>query len=202
MMFSIVRVITAFVTFFIGLIFVMIFTVNHQTDDISDLQVLEIQSVLPTFANPPEQTDSEKSKVTFDYDPTKFYPRGYYSIIGKTPKDLREFEGFELAAFEWDDAKSSDKASGQIRILARSNGVENIYYTITGTVTNKQLNFIAAPMFEGDCEYRFDGHFLKGGRLSKANKNQAVVTGKLIKLKNGVKIIESEMKFRVEYLGC
>lgn len=202
MTFSIVRVITAFVTFFIGVIFVMVFTANRQADDISDLQVLEIQSVLHNFANPPEQNDSEKSKVTFDYDPTKFQPRGYYSVIGKLPKDLREFEGFELAAFESDNVKLGDKASGQISILVRSNGMENIYYTMSGSVTNKQLNFIAAPMFEEDYEYRFDGYFLKGGRLSKASKNQVVVTGKLIKLKNGVKITESEVKFRVEYLGC
>ena len=202
MLFSIIRVITAFVAFFIGVIFVMIFTSNRQADDVSDLQVLEIQSVLPNFANPPEQADSIKPEFTFDYDPTEFKPRGFYSAIGKLPKDLREFEGFELAAFESDKVKSGDKALGRIMIETRSNGMVNNYYTMSGSVTKKQLNFIAAPMFEEDYEFRFDGHFLKSGRLSKASKNQAVVIGKLIKLKNGVKIAESEVKFRVEYLGC
>ena len=202
MMFSIVRVIIAVVAFTIGVIFVMVSTVNRQVDDHSNLQIPEIESTQADFLDPIEQSDVEQPDVTFDYDPTKFQPRGYYSVIGKLPKDLREFRGFALAAFEWDRAKSGDKVSGQIAIVVQSYGIENIYYTMSGSVTKKQLNFVAAPMFEEDFEYKFDGQFLRSGRLAKASKNQAVVEGKLTKLKNGVKISESQVKFRIEYLGC
>ena len=204
MIFSIVRVVTALVTFFISVGAVLIFTVNHQDNNISDVQVTQIQSVPVDFSASLGQSDSLQPmpEFIFNYNLTKFYPRGYYSILGKKPKDFREFEGFELAAYEWDRMTSSDKPSGHITVSTYSNGVENIYYTETGLVTNKQITFIASPMFEEDFEYRFDGHFLKGGRVYKAGKNQAVVEGKLTKLKNGVKVAENDVKFRVEYLGC
>ncbi len=185
MMLTIFRGLAAFVTFFIGISFVLIFTAFYQIDDISNMPVPEIHSLPPILSVLPESADlaQSPSEIIFDYDPTKFYPRGTYFLLGKKPKDFREFDGFELAAYEWDRMTSSDKPSGHIMFWTNSNGVENIYYTETGSVTDKQVTFIAAPMFEEDFEYRFNGHFLKGGRIYKASKNQAVLKGKLIKLK-------------------
>jgi hypothetical protein len=48
----------------------------------------------------------------------------------------------------------------------------------------------------------FDGHFLRGGMVSNAGRNEAVLKGTLVKLKGGVKVAEDKVKFRVEYLGC
>jgi hypothetical protein len=53
-----------------------------------------------------------------------------------------------------------------------------------------------------DFDYGFDGKFLKTGVLSDAGRNEPVLKGKLIKSKQGVKIAECEVRFRIEYLGC
>jgi hypothetical protein len=203
-MFSIIRLIVALLTFSIGISFVLIFNAFRQTDDVTNFQVPEVPSATFHLPSPPEFINSVEStpKFIFDYDPTKFHPRGDYYILGKKPKEFSEFEVFELAAYEWIGMTSIDKASGNAIIVTNSNGTENIYYTVTGSVTKERLTFIATPEFEKDFEYRFDGQFLKGGQISKASKSQAVVKGKLTKLKNGVKIAESKVKFRVEYLGC
>lgn len=170
-MFSIFRLTAACITFLIGVSFVNFSGFNRQVGEISDLETSEIQPII--LADFP--VDSEQTKVVFDYDRTKFHPRGSYLVLGRKPGDFREFEGFELAAFEYDNAKSSDKAFGEIDIIVRSNGVENTYYEMSGSVTNKQLIFIATPIFGEDFEYQFHGHFLRGGRISKASKNQAVI---------------------------
>lgn len=200
MMLLIVRAIVAFVTFSIGVSFVLIFTANRQADLTSNVQLLrEVQSVPLNLLDLPEPTNSAQniSEFVLDYDPKEFHPRGDYFILGKKPKDFREFKTFELAVDQM-----SGSATGSAILETYSDGMHNSDYTVAGSLTKKQLNFIATPGFEEDFEYRFNGYFLKGGRVSDAGKNQAVVRGKLIKLKNGVKIAECKIRFRVEYLGC
>ncbi len=75
-------------------------------------------------------------------------------------------------------------------------------YAISGLLTKERLTFVATPVSEEDFEYSFDGYFLRAGVLWNAGKNRAVLRGKLSKSRRGVKTAESEIRFRVEYLGC
>jgi hypothetical protein len=195
----IARVFFAIVTFSIGAGIVTIFTANRQTEPVYNVQVPKIPLVAPSPANSPELGNVAQRVDEFflDYNPKEFSPRGDYFILGKKPKNFREFDVFELAVDEIDG-----KAYGNALFVTDSNGMHNHHYTVSGRVTKKQLTFIATPVLEEDFEYRFNGHFLKDKWVYTAKKNQAVVKGKLIKLKNGIKIAESEVKFRIEYLGC
>jgi hypothetical protein len=199
MKYSIIKVIFALATFSIGVGFVAIFTANREIEPIYCTQVGKASFVPLNLPSPPETTNIAQRADEFflDYNPKEFMPRGDYFILGKKPKDFREFDVFELAVDEIDG-----KASGSALFVTDSNGMQNSYYTVSGRVTKKQLTFIAMPKSEEDFEYRFNGHFLKDKWVYTAKKNQAVVKGKLIKLKNGIKIAESPVKFRIEYLGC
>lgn len=195
----IARVFFAIVTFSIGAGIVTIFTANRQTEPVYNVQVQKIPLVATSPANSPELGNVAQRVDEFflDYNPKEFSPRGDYFILGKKPKNFREFDVFELAVDEIDG-----KAYGNALFVTDSNGMHNHHYTVSGRVTKKQLTFIATPVLEEDFEYRFNGHFLKDKWVYTAKKNQAVVKGKLIKLKNGIKIAESEVRFRIEYLGC
>lgn len=130
-----------------------------------------------------------------DYDPKEFNPRGDYYILGRKPKEFREFDSVELAV-------DHSRAAGVAVIQTYSNQMYNGHYIVSGSVTKERLTFHAVPFAEEDFEYRFDGNFLRRGVLSDASRNLAVLEGKLSKSKKGVTIAECEVKFRVEYLGC
>jgi len=133
--------------------------------------------------------------LIFDYNPKEFNPRGDYFIVGRRPKGFREFDCLELAV-------DHEKASGVIFIQSYENQTYSAHYAVSGLVTNKRLTFVVTPVSEDALEYRFDGYFLRGGVLSDAGKNRAVLKGRLSKSKGGVRIAEDEVKFRIEYLGC
>jgi hypothetical protein len=144
-------------------------------------------------------------EFVLDYDPEEFDPRGTYFLLGKKPKDLREFDCFEMVVEGRDG-----KASGDATLYTKYFGKNEDYhittgsgdYVLSGSVTKKRLAFVASSISEEDFEFRFDGHFLRGGGVSEAGRNEAVLKGRLTKLKDGVKVAEREVKFRVEYLGC
>ena len=144
-------------------------------------------------------------EFVLDYDPGEFNPRGTYHILGRQPQDLREFESFEVVV-----EASEGKAVGKVTLYTRYFGQNEDYpvikgngdYTVTGSLTERRLAFVATPESEEDFEFRFDGHFLRGGQVSDARMNTAVIKGRLTKLKDGVKVAEREVKLRVEYLGC
>ncbi|HXG86020.1 MAG TPA: hypothetical protein VNI84_18515 [Pyrinomonadaceae bacterium] len=204
---SIIRAIIAVVTFSIGIGFVSIFTANRHIEPVS---VPEVQKVQPVSLFLPESSEPAYStqpalEFAFDYDPKEFNPRGNYYILGQKPKDFREFDFFMLVTEEtdgkaWGSAALGTKYFGKNEEYHIISG--NGEYTGEGSVTKERLVFVASPISDEDFEFRFDGRFLKSGRISKAGKNQAVLKGKLTKLKNGVKIAEREVKFRIEYLGC
>jgi hypothetical protein len=184
-------------TFLVGVTAKLVLTESHLSAPAMDAQTVE---PLPLNASNPPSAVSPASlapEFILDYDPEEFNPHGDYYILGSKPKGFQEFDCFELAV---DQIKG--KASGSAMLVTNSNGMDNSYYTVTGLATDKQLNFIAAPFSEDDFEYRFEGHFLRKGVVSSAGKRQAVLKGRLIKLKGGVKVAEGEAKFRVEYLGC
>jgi hypothetical protein len=145
------------------------------------------------------------NQFVLDYDPKKFNPRGDYYILGKTPKVFREFELLEIAVEERDG-----KPLGEVVLATNYYGDNEDYYmtagnseyVITGKITKNRLTFVATTVSEEDFEFRFDGYFLVSGRVASAGRNKPVLKGKLVKFKNGVKIAEGEVKFRVEYLGC
>jgi len=146
----------------------------------------------------PEQPPPFKPKVVYDYDPTEFNPRGDYFIIGRKPKEFREFDCIELAV-EYDD---DGKVSGRTMISTYVNDQYGAIYGISGVVTEQRISLVAKPVSDEDVGYRFEGEFLRHGELWRAGRSQPVLKGRLSKIKGGKTIAEAVVKSRIEYLGC
>lgn len=153
--------------------------------------VRQSEWVRVTFQPPPPA----EPEVVFDYDAAEFNPRGDYFILGRKPKEFREFDCLEIAVDE-------DKISGRVMISTFIDGQYGGIYGVTGVVTKQRISLVATPTSEDDFGYRFDGEFLRQGQLWRAGKSQAVLKGRLSKVKGGVTVAEAEFKFRIEYLGC
>lgn len=191
-----IHFVIAVIMCFVGITAELIFNPDRRADN--NLEIIESNA---NSLNSPESTAPSNIKqgvpeFTLDYDPKKFNPRGIYYVLGRKSKDFREFGSFALSV----DADGKTPGYGSVETY--SNETYNSYYSVTGLATEKRITFTAVPVSEEDFEYRFEGDFLKGGVMSKARRKQAVLKGKLVKLKNGIKIAECEVKFRVEYLGC
>lgn len=190
----IINLIVGAITFSVGTAIEFLLPVRHPT---VPRPVIKRPAV--NAAESPAQLSSTRSKpdLICDYDPEEFNPRGDYYILGRKPKQFREFDCLELAV-------DQTRAFGDVMIQTYSNQTYNAHYAVSGSVTKQRLTLVAIPFSfsEEDFEYRFDGEFLRAGVLSSAARNQAVLTGHLTKSKGGVKIAECDVKFRIEYLGC
>ena len=144
---------------------------------------------------PPEQPQPAESEVVFDYDPTEFNPRGDYFILGRKPKEFREFDCLELAVDE-------DRVSGRVLITTYTGDESDAFYAISGLVTEQRISLVAKPLSDERVGYRFEGEFLRRGVLWRAGKSRAVLKGRLTKIKGGQTIAEAVVRFRIEYLGC
>jgi hypothetical protein len=145
-----------------------------------------------------EQPLPSEPEVVFDYNPTEFNPRGDYFILGRKPKEFRDFDCLELAV----DESYDGKARGRALISTYDDDEYGAIYGISGLVTKQRISLVAKPVFEEDVGYRFEGEFLRQGELWRAGRSQAVLKGRLSKIKGGKTIAEAVVRFRIEYLGC
>ncbi|HEY8227820.1 MAG TPA: hypothetical protein VIG25_21295 [Pyrinomonadaceae bacterium] len=136
------------------------------------------------------------SKLIFDYDPEKFFPEGGYSIIGRKPEALSDFDSFGLGT----DIRDG-KLTGYITVQTNGDGKYDSQTPIFGLVTEQRLFFVT-PVSEEGFEYRFDGEFLRHHFESVGGTDKAVVRGTLTKMKNGRKVAEHIVSFRIEYDAC
>jgi hypothetical protein len=186
----IIHLIVAMVTFSIGVAAELFRSQKSRV-------ILNHPAIHPSTANTSQSSRQVKVDVftpelICKYDPKEFNPRGVYYMLGRKPKEFREFYCLELAV-------EHDRASGVALVQTYADQGSQDF---VGLVTNKTVKLIGIPATEGDFEYSFEGYFLRGGVVSDAGSNQPVLRGKLIKSKRGVKIAECEVEFRVEYLGC
>ena len=127
-----------------------------------------------------------------DYDPEMFNAYGMYFIMGPKPKEFANFENFE--AFFGDDAYINV-------ITSHEDNNTDITSAVFALATERRLFFVTEPNHSG-VEYRFDGEFLRTDFMSVAGKNKAVLRGVLTRSKNGRKLVERTVSFRMEYSGC
>ena len=187
------RLLVAIATFLIGTTSHWVFESHEETA--SGFNCQSVPSSFQGRTESPEQPRPAEPEVVFDYDPTEFNPRGGYFILGRKPKEFREFDCLEIAVDE-------DKISGRVLISTLVNGEYGEIYGISGVVTKQRISLVAEPSSEEAAGYRFEGEFLREGELWRAGKSQAVLKGRLSKVKEGKTIAEADVKFRIEYLGC
>jgi hypothetical protein len=161
-------------------------------------QVEKVETVKYIEVPVPASIPSPTPNLILDYNFAKFDPYGFYTIIGKKPKEFRDFDSFSLDVY----VGNSGVGTGDIYVTT---AVEHENYdgrpVTFGLVTQQRLFFVTAP-FETGIEYRFDGQFLRGNVVADAGERKAVLRGTLTKTKKGRKIAECVVEFRVEHMGC
>src|SRR5687768_3370325 len=101
---SIIKALAAMITFCVGVGCAFMFTALPHTEPVHYDQVQAPEHASLIAPNLQETTVPTQARPEFvlDYNPGGFNPRGDYFILGKKPKDFREFDVFELAVDESD----------------------------------------------------------------------------------------------------
>ena len=188
-----ISVITFFVGVTIGALFKRQGPRQVQNAHAVESMTVAINKPTPDVAN----ISTPESKIVWDYDVDRFNPRGVYFILGDKPKRFPEFDCLELAVYP-----NQEKAEGRVTIQIIVNHTYEEQYAVSALVTEHGLSFSTISRTDIQCDYAFDGYFLRTGVLSTAGKHEAVLEGRLTKSKNGVRLAGAKVRFRVEYLGC
>ena len=183
------------ITFSLGITSAAFFKHRYtpQTHEVESTPQLLNEAPPPVKAN----ISTPDPKIVWYYDVDQFDPRGVYYVLGPKPKSFREFDALELAVYPTDG-----KAVGRVMIQIVVNRTYEEQYAMSGLVTEHGLSFATTAPSDNQYDYTFDGYFLRTGVLSNARKYEAVLEGRITKSKNGVRVAEAKIRFRVEYLGC
>ena len=118
-----------------------------------------------------------------------FSPDGYYIFSGQTPKGFANFKGFSFTT-------SEPKADGTTMPVAPNGEFEagNKFKLTNIQLTKSSLSFETRPI--RGATYKFEGKFLVSkGWCDDGHTTGPVLGGHLIKLLNGAKVAEAEVKF-------
>ena len=177
---------------------------GHEVVPVAQLTPFE-QNVIPVAASampaPPIVTApgaSPNPTLILNYDRKEIVRYGMFFIYGGKPREFADFDSIELdlAGAEWPHG-------GYIAINTLS--APDIYDSATATfvfATERRLFFVTSPTHESGVEYWFDGEFLTGDLYSMYGKHKPALRGTLTKTKNGRRIAEHVISFRVEHFGC
>ena len=149
---------------------------------------------VPEPALPPPPT----SNLILDYDPEKFSISASFTIMGPKPKEFVQFDSFEAML----SGTHADENQASITLYTHSGDQYDSEPVKFGVVTERQFFFATDKVSDEDCEYRFDGEFLRTDFNKVAGKNIAVLRGTLTKMRNGRTVAQHEFNFRMEYMDC
>lgn len=134
------------------------------------------------------------SNLIFDYDPLRFIPDGTYFNNDPTPREFREFNGFDVVRIEIEG-----QLLRYVGIQTYSNNVYSGQPALFALVTDRRL-FFATDLNQNGLKYLFDGEFIRDPD-SNADTSASVLYGKLTKFEFGRKIAECELNFRLQRIG-
>ena len=139
----------------------------------------------------------QEGRIILAYNEEKFSPDGSYYIIGKTPKEFAEFEGFAIGYYE----ENTGAGVGDISVITKAGETYENVPAIFGFVTERRVVFLTSPHLKTDIEYLFDGEFI-GDDLDALVSDKAVLRGTLTKRRLGRKLAEHVVSFRIELHEC
>jgi hypothetical protein len=193
----VIHLLVSAITFALGITSAAIFTRQYTPR----VQTHKVESTPELLNAAPPQVKAHIStpdpNIVWDYDVDRFNPRGAYYVLGPKPKSFSEFDALELSVYP-----SDENAVGRLSIQIVVNRTYEVQYAMSGLVTEHGLSFATTAPSDNQYDYTFDGYFLRTGVLSNARKYEAVLEGRITKSKNGVRVAEAKIRFRVEYLGC
>lgn len=158
--------------------------------------IASIRPIAPV-ATVPAPAPAPKPHFILDYDPEMFNPYGMYYIMGPKPKEFAGFDSFEVVLIGLQDEP------GYISVFTNSEKYNSDSTSaVFAFVTERRLVFATAPTDNSKVEYRFEGEFLRTDFDTVAGRDKAVLRGTLTRSKNGRKLAESTVTFRMEHHGC
>ena len=156
-----------------------------------EFPVFVAPTVTPSYSRP--------TNLVLDYDLDKYARYGELHILGSAPEGFEDFYFIALSL----GAGGHVDYPGYIQVYTGSDDNWDSAAATFALVTDRLLYFTTEPSEEHGFEYRFEGEFLVKDFESVAGKNKAAVRGKLTKFRNGRKLAEQTLTFRMEYLeGC
>lgn len=203
-MFRFVVGVTAFV-FGIGLFnFGQYFKELSKTEKKEVAAVQPITTQLKTAPTPPvvevsvEQTIStveSEEKPVYEFD-----AGGDYYIIGDLPEGFKDFEGLSITTKNYENASAENDYAG---VPVPPEGyiyMKKEFKFVRINIADKQISFETEDV--RGISYQFVGEFIEEEEIKNGEySDYAVLKGRLSKMKNGLKIAESEVKFAYAH-GC
>jgi hypothetical protein len=157
-----------------------------------------VAPVVPVATVAPLPAATPMPNFFLDYDPETFNPYGMFYMMGPKPKEFANFQAIELALFGYPPADP-----GYISVFTRdADDNSDAASAVFALVTERRLVFATSQTRETGVEYRFEGEFLRTDFKTVAGKNKAVLRGVLTRSKNGRKLVERTVSFRMEHHGC
>jgi len=154
--------------------------------------------VIPIATIAPAPSATPNPTLILDYDREKIVRFGIFYINGRTPREFADFDSIEL-----DLIGAEPPYDGYISVnTVSAPGRYDRAIAMFALVTERRLLFVTSRTRKSEVEYRFDGEFLTKDLRSMEGKNKAALRGTLTKMKNGRKIAERVVSFRVEHMGC
>lgn len=165
----------------------------------AELNIVPVHATsgIPITAVAAEPSATPKPTLILDYDRKKIVRYGIFYINGRMPREFADFDSIEL------DLVGAEPPYGYISIntVSASEHYDGAIATFA-LVTERRLFFVTSPTRESEVEYRFDGEFLTKDLWSTKGQAKEALRGTLTKTKNGRKIAERVVSFRVEHMGC
>jgi len=154
----------------------------------------------PHVALAPKLEQTADPILMLDYDEEKIDRWGYFYILGSTPK---EFADFDSIAIGLTSPMHGDIGSrGFISVETRSGETRDLAHANLVYATERRLFFATSPAERSGIEYWFDGEFLRNDFDAVAGKHKAVLRGTFTKVKDGKKLAQRTVSFRMEHMGC
>lgn len=161
------------------------------------IQRIESMASMAPVATVPAPAATPKPHFILDYDPEMFNPYGMYYIMGPKPEEFEGFDSFEVVLV------GLENDPGYISVFTNSDKYNSDSTSaVFAFVTERRLVFATAPTVNSKVEYRFEGEFLRTDFDAVEGQNKAVLRGTLTRSKNGRKLAESTVTFRMEHHGC
>ena len=138
-----------------------------------------------------ENKDNAEQENEYEFDAT-----GDYYLIGSTPKGFEDFENLMIETRDYENVSEENNWLGApIPPKGRAYlGWEKRLELVRLNIANKQISFETEK--KNGISFQFIGKFIDGEKIEMEEyTDYAVLEGKLIKVKNGKKIAERNVKF-------
>ena len=182
-----------------------------KTEELRTIQPVEkeLPENLPAkpavFALRDEQTPIISPTETEEKTEYKFDAGNEYYIIGKLPKGFRDFESLNIVTRDYANASEENNYEG-MPIPPKGFFLTKKEFNFTRiNIANQQIAFETEA--KKGVSYQFVGEFVEEEAIEAKDKDgyeytgYAVLKGRLKKMRDGKKIVESEVKFAILH-GC